>query len=50
MTKFKNIINKFQVQNSAQGVYVMNLNEDDDVECREESSALRNAYNNMMLV
>ena len=40
----------FQVQNSAPGVVVMDLNEDDDVECKEENSALRNAYNRMMLV
>ena len=28
----------------------MSLNEDDDVECKEENSALRDAYNQLMLV
>ena len=28
----------------------MDINEDDDDECKDESSAIRNAYNSMMLV
>jgi len=39
---------KAQVQNSAPGVVVMSLNEDDEIEFKEENSALRDAYNQLI--
>ena len=38
------------MQNSAPGVVIMELDDDDDEENKEENSALKNAYNRMMLV